>query len=99
MLEGFVTNTRDETAVPEFVTKAMRGRHCPFDCFVTDKLRSHRAENAHLPFRRRERAMLRLRRTRGLQEFASVKASVPNHFNDEPEGSALPVPETPSPRS
>ena len=38
------------------------------------------AENSHLPFRRRERAMLRFRRTRTLQKFASVHASVHNHF-------------------
>ena len=37
---------------------------------------NNRAENSYLPFRRRERAMLRLRRMRILQEFASVHASV-----------------------
>ena len=31
---------------------------------------NHRAENSHLPFRRRERAMLRFRRMRRLQKFA-----------------------------
>ena len=41
------------------------------------------AENSHLPFRRRERAMLRFRRMRTLQKFASVHASVHNHFNLE----------------
>ena len=35
------------------------------------------------PFRRRERAMLRFRRTRTLQKFVSVHASVHNHFNQE----------------
>ena len=44
---------------------------------------NNRAENSHLPFRRRERAMLRFRRMRSLQEFASVQASVYNHFNQE----------------
>jgi putative transposase len=43
----------------------------------------NRAENAHLPFRRRERAMLRFRRMRSLQMSASVHASVLNHFNQE----------------
>lgn len=42
-----------------------------------------REENAHLPFRRRERAMLRFRRIRTLQKFAAVHASVSNHFNQE----------------
>ena len=41
------------------------------------------AENSHLPFRRRERAMLRFRRMRSLQKFAAVHASVSNHFNQE----------------
>ena len=44
---------------------------------------NNRAKNSHLPFRRRERAMLRFRRMRTLQEFASVHASVHNHFPTE----------------
>ena len=44
---------------------------------------NNRAENSHLPFRRRERAMLRFRRMRSLQKFASVHASVSNHFNTD----------------
>jgi putative transposase len=44
---------------------------------------NNRAENSHLPFRRRERAMLRFRRMRTLQKFASIHASVHNHFNLE----------------
>ena len=34
---------------------------------------NNRAENSHLPFRRRERAMLRFRQMRSLQKFASVQ--------------------------
>ena len=49
----------------------------------TGRWLNHRAENSHLPFRRRERAMLRFRRMRSLQKFASVHASVLNHFNSE----------------
>ena len=41
------------------------------------------AENSHLPFRRRERAMLRFRRMRSLQKVAAVHASVSNHFNQD----------------
>ncbi len=44
---------------------------------------NNRAENSHLPFRRRERAMLRFRQTKSLQKFASVHANVHNHFNVE----------------
>ena len=40
-------------------------------------------ENPFLPFRRPERAMLRFRRMRSLHKFASVHASVSNHFNQE----------------
>jgi len=42
---------------------------------------NNRAENSHLPFRRRERAMNRFRRMSHLQKFASVHASLHNHFN------------------
>lgn len=49
----------------------------------TGRWMNNRAENSHLPFRRRERAMLRFRRMRSLQMFASVHASVFNHFNSE----------------
>ena len=49
----------------------------------TGRWMNNRAENSHLPFRRRERAMLRFRRIRSLQKFASVHASVCNHFNQE----------------
>lgn len=44
---------------------------------------NNRAENSHLPFRRRERAMQRFRRMKSLQKFASVHASFHNHFNQE----------------
>lgn len=44
---------------------------------------NNRCENAHLPFRRRERAMQRFRRLKSLQKFASVHASLHNHFNSE----------------
>ena len=49
----------------------------------TGRWANNRAENSHQPFRRRERAMLRFRRMRTLQKFASVHASVHNHFNQE----------------
>ena len=40
-----------------------------------------RAENSRLPFRRRERAMLRFRQMTTLQKFVSIHANVANHFN------------------
>jgi putative transposase len=42
---------------------------------------NNRAENSHQPFRRREGAMARFRDIKTLQKFASVQASVQNHFN------------------
>jgi putative transposase len=44
---------------------------------------NNRVENSHLPFRRRERAMLRFRRMKTLQKFASVHGSVHNPFNQD----------------
>ena len=44
---------------------------------------NNRVENSHLPFRRRERAMLRFRRMKTLQKFASVHAGLHNLFNSE----------------
>ena len=49
----------------------------------TGRWANNRAENSHLPFRRRERAMLRFRRMRSLQKFAAFHASVSNHFNQD----------------
>ena len=49
----------------------------------TGRWLNNRIENSHLPFRRRERAMLRFRQMRCLQKFAAVHSSVYNHFNQE----------------
>ena len=45
--------------------------------------KNNRCENSHLPFRRREYAMLKFRRLRSLQKFVSIHSSVHNHFNQE----------------
>lgn len=50
---------------------------------VTGRWLNNRAENSHLPFRRRERAMLRFRHLRSLQKFTAIHSSVHNHFNLE----------------
>ena len=44
---------------------------------------NNRVESSHLPFRRRERAMLQFRQMKSLQKFASVHANVHNHFASE----------------
>jgi len=44
---------------------------------------NNRIENSHLPFRRRERAMLRFRPMKTLQKFSSVHAAFHNHFNQD----------------
>ena len=49
----------------------------------TGRWLNNRAENSHLPFRRRERAILCFRQMRCLQKFASVQALLHNHFNQE----------------
>jgi putative transposase len=44
---------------------------------------NNRAENSHLPFRRRERVMQKFRLARSLQKFTSIHSSVTNHFNHQ----------------
>ena len=44
---------------------------------------NNRVENSHLPFRQRERAMLRFRQMKTLQKFSSVHAAFHNHFNPD----------------
>lgn len=61
------------------VLKEIGGR----DRQKTGRRINNRAENSHLSFRRRERATLRFRLMRSLQKFASVCASVSDHFNKE----------------
>ena len=63
--------------------KAAMNRIGNAGCQETGRWLNNRAENSHLPFRRRERTMLRFRRMRSLQKFASVHSSVHNHFNLE----------------
>lgn len=49
----------------------------------TGRWLNDQAENSHLPFRQRERAMLRFRQMQSLQKFVTVHAFVQNHFNQE----------------
>ncbi len=50
---------------------------------VTGRWLNNRAEYLHQPFRRRERAMAKFRQAKSLQKFASIHASIHNHFNQE----------------
>lgn len=50
---------------------------------VTGRWSNNRVENSHQPFRRREKAMAKFRRYATLQKFASIHASIYNHFNQE----------------
>jgi putative transposase len=52
-------------------------------CQETRRWLNNRAENSHQPFRRREWAMIKFRRTKSLQKFVSIHSSVHNHFNQE----------------
>ena len=52
-------------------------------CQETGRWLNNRAENSHLPFRRREYSMQRFRREKTLQKFVSVHSEVCNHFNHE----------------
>ena len=44
---------------------------------------NNRVENSHLPFRRRERAMVKFRQMKTLQKFSSVHAAFRNPFNQD----------------
>ena len=50
---------------------------------VVGRWKNNRCENSHLPFRRREQAMLKFKRQRSLQKFVFIQSFVHNHFNHE----------------
>ena len=87
VLESHVTKKRDKKATLKLMKKAM-GRYGSPNEIVTDKQvtgrwGNNRVENSDLPFRRREKAMLRFRRMHSLQKFASIHASFHNLFNSQ----------------
>lgn len=49
----------------------------------TGRWLNNRAEISHLPFRRREKAILRFRRMPSMQKFVAAHASDHYHFNQE----------------
>jgi len=61
---------------------AMRELGC-LDKQDVGKWLNNRGENSHLPFRRREYAMLRFRKLETLEKFTSVHSQLYNHFNGE----------------
>ena len=71
------------------VTDRLRSYRAAMNLIGNEKIQetgrwlNNRCENSHLPFRRREYAMLKFRRLRSLQKFVSLHASVHNHFNHE----------------
>ena len=91
VLESYVTKRRDRKAIQPhiIVTDKLRSYRAAMKVLgnegkqETGRWLNNRAENSHLPFRRRERAMLRFRQMRCLQKFAAVHSSVYNHFNQE----------------
>ena len=56
------------------------------DTQVTQRWANNRVENLYLPFLRRERAMLRVRRMLRRQKLVSLHASFHNHFNSQRSG-------------
>jgi putative transposase len=99
VLESYLTKTRDKAAALRFMKKALKRHGSPDAITTTTRPRwtnwvaprSRRTAawpttecgDSRLPFRRRERAMLRFRQTKSPQKFASVHAEVQNHFNLE----------------
>ena len=75
ILESYVTKKRDKSAAMRNLGNLHRRE--------MGQWKNNRAENSHLPFRRRERTMLRFRGTSTLQKFVSVHASFHNHLNSE----------------
>ena len=75
VLESYVRRRRDRKAALKVIGNVQEQE--------TGRWLNNRAENSHLPFRRRARAMLRFRQMRCLQEFAAVHSSVHHHFSQE----------------
>ena len=75
------------------VTDVLRSYGAALKAIGAEKLQetgqwlNNRAENSHLPFRRRQRAMQRFRRMRSLQKFVSVHAWFHSHLVPAQTGS------------
>ena len=74
VLESFASKTRDKAAMKDLGNTAKQ---------EVGRWANNRVENSHLPFRRRERAMLRFRQMKTLQKFSSVHAAFQNQFGQD----------------
>jgi len=99
VLESFVSKERDKVAALKFMkrhgcaklvtTDGLRSYRAAMkelnigERQAVGRWANNRVENSHQPFRRRERAMLRFRRMKTLQQFASTRAAFHNLFNQE----------------
>jgi putative transposase len=88
--EGIIRKAQKRRGPPEAVTTdGLRSYKAAMDQLGNAEKQeigrwaNNRVENSHLPFRRRERAMPRVRQMKSLQKFASVHANVHNHVNLE----------------
>ena len=68
---------------PMFAGEIRKKRSASMRTHIQWRWLNNRAENSHQPFRRRERAMAKFRSAKSLQKFASIHASVHNHFNQQ----------------
>jgi len=71
------------------VTDRLRSYRAAMKLIGNDKVQevgrwlNNRCENSHLPFRRREHAMLKFKLRQTLQKFSAIHSSVYNHFNKD----------------
>jgi putative transposase len=86
----FLKKIMKKYGVPKvIVTDRLRSYHAAMKIIGNEtnqkigRWKNNRCENSHLPFRRREYAMLKFRRMRSLQKFVAIHSSVFNHFNKE----------------
>jgi len=83
VLESFASKTRDKPAAFKLMKKAAMKDLGNTEKQEVGRRANNRAENSHLPFKRRERAMLRFRQMKTLQKFSSVHAAFHNQFNQD----------------
>jgi putative transposase len=93
VLEILVQSRRDKAAAMRLLRKLLRRQGFVPTVVVTDKLGSYgaplreigcannRAENSHLPVRRRERKMHGFKSAKSAQRFVSLHAAVYDTFN------------------
>ncbi|MEO0883460.1 MAG: hypothetical protein AAFY34_12145 [Pseudomonadota bacterium] len=78
VLESYITESRNMALYGAAMKEIGNVAHVEVDRHLNT-----RAKNCLLPFRRREKAILRFRRMRSLQKSTSMHSSVYNHFNHQ----------------